>query len=153
MPFQIMAASIAGYVNKDFFIKSLLASFALFTVMVTNASISMAASQGEDNWQFNLAPFYLWAINIEGDLSVGTNTIPGDSQLSAPVDIPFGDVFDALEGVFIIHFEAMHKSNWGLLVDVDYLDLGNDFTNSQGISLKVDFEATLAEVAGLYLKW
>jgi hypothetical protein len=106
--------------------------------------------QKQGNWQFNLAPFYLWAINIDGDLSTGTNKIPVDIPLSKPVEVPFDDVFDALEGVFIVHFEAVHKSNWGLLLDVDYLNLGNDFTNAQGIGLNVDFEVTLAEFAGLY---
>jgi len=115
------------------------------------SSISFASQEAnEGDWQFNLAPFYLWAINIEGDLSAGTDKIPGGSPLTKPVDVPFEDVFGNLEGVFIVHFEAMHKSNWGLLVDVDYLELGSEFTNSQGIGLKVDLEVTLAEVAGLY---
>lgn len=131
-------------------VKSLIVSVALFTFIFVNVHLSAAASTEENSWQFNLAPFYLWGINIEGDLAAGTDKIPGNSQLSKPVDVPFDDVFDALEGAFIVHFEAMHKSNWGLLVDVDYLDLGNNFTNGQGIDLKVDLEATLAEVAGLY---
>ena len=125
--------------------------FILTGMLLLSNSLSIAQENlAKDDWQFNLAPFYLWGINIEGDLSAGTDKIPGGIQLSKPVDVPFEDVFDALEGVFIVHFEVMHKSNLGFLVDVDYLDLGNEFTNGQGINLKVDFEATLAEVAGLY---
>lgn len=120
------------------------------SMMLFSATSYAGEGASEDNWQFNLAPFYLWGINIDGDLSAGTDKIPGNSPLSKPVEIPFSDVFDSLEGVFIVHFEAMHKSNWGVLVDVDYLDLGNSFTNSQGVGLKVDLEVTLAEVAGLY---
>jgi len=109
-----------------------------------------SSKESEDNWQFNLAPFYLWGINLEGDLSVGTNQIPGNVPLTKPVNIPFEDVFASLEAAFIVHFEGMHKSNFGFLIDVDYLKIGNDFSNSQGIGLDVDFEVTLAEVAGLY---
>ena len=102
-------------------LRSLLASFAVFMFVVTSVSVTKAASEAEDNWQFNLAPFYLWGINIDGDLSVGSDKIPSGSELSKPIDVTFEDVFDAIEGVFIVHFEAMHKSNWGILVDVDYL--------------------------------
>lgn len=124
--------------------------FAIFLFLAFNTSHTWAASTSEDNWQFNLAPFYLWGINIAGDMAVGTDKIPGGSPLSKPVDIPFDDIFDAMEGAFIVHFETMYKNNWGLLIDVDYLDLGNSFTNNQGVDLKVDLEVTLAEVAGLY---
>jgi len=125
----------------------------VFTILlgVTGAAAVQAAdNQSQDNWQFNLAPFYLWGINIDGDLSVGTNKIPTGNPLIVPVEVPFSDVFDALEAAFIVHFEGMHKSNWGILVDVDYLKIGNDFTNARGIGLDLDFEVTLAELAGLY---
>lgn len=99
-------------------------------------------SATEKDWQFNLAPFYLWGVTIDGDMSVGTTTVP--------IDVPFDDVFDALEAAFIVHFEAMHKSNWGLLVDVNYLDLSNDMTLPMGITQNVDLDLTLAEFSGLY---
>ena len=114
------------------------------------ASVQAADNPDQDNWQFNLAPFYLWGINLEGDLSVGTNKIPGNVPLTKPVNVPFEDLVANLEAVFIVHFEGMHKSNFGFLVDVDYVKIGNDFSNSQGIGLDVDFEVTIAEVAGLY---
>jgi hypothetical protein len=103
-----------------------------------------------DNWQFNLAPFYLWGINLEGDLSIGVDKTPGNIPLTKPIDIPFEDVFASLEGAFVVHFEAMHKSNFGFLVDVDYLNIGSDFTTPKGFGLDVDFKVTLAEAAGLY---
>jgi hypothetical protein len=104
----------------------------------------------EKDWQFNLAPFYLWGINIDGNLSVGVNKTPSGNTVTAPIEVPFSDVFDALEAAFIVHFEGMHKSNWGFLIDVDYLNIGNNFTNARGIGLDVNFEVTLAEFAGLY---
>ena len=96
----------------------------------------------EENWQFNLAPFYLWAINIDGDLTAGS--------ISAPVDVPFSDVFDNLEAAFIVHFESVYKGKWGLLVDIDYLDIANDFAPIAGISQNVNLKLTVAEVDGFY---
>ncbi len=124
--------------------------FITFSLLFCSSVVSAGDSPGTSDWEFNLAPFYLWGINIKGDLSLGTDKIPGNIPLTKPIDVPFEDVFTSLEGAFIIHFEAMHKSNFGVLVDVDYLNIGSDFTNSKGIGLDVDFEVTLAEVAGLY---
>lgn len=106
--------------------------------------------KSEGNWQFNLAPFYLWAVNLEGDLTTGANRLPLPVPVTVPVDVPFDDVFDALETAFIVHFEGIHRSNWGFLVDANYLDLGGDFTNPQGFGLRVDMELTLVEAAGVY---
>lgn len=131
-------------------LRTFLVFFSLLGFIVTNVSLSLAETSNDDNWQFNLAPFYLWGINIKGDLSLGTDKIPGNIPLTKPIDVPFEDVFTSLEAAFIVHFEGMHKSNFGFLVDVDYLNIGSDFTNSKGIGLGVDFEVTLAEVAGLY---
>lgn len=120
-------------------------------MLLLSSSLSIAQEKTTDgDWQFNLAPFYLWAISIDGDLTVGTDRLPGNIAPTIPIDVPFDDVFDNLEAAFIVHFEAMHKSNWGVLVDVDYLNISNDFTNSLGLGLDVDLEVTLAEVAGLY---
>ena len=62
-----------------------------FLVFPGNSFSQEAAT--EKNWQFNLAPFYLWAINIDGDMKSG--------PITAPVDVPFSDVFDNLEAAFI----------------------------------------------------
>jgi len=107
-----------------------------------NSFSEESPTENEKNWQFSLAPFYLWAINIDGDMKFG--------PISAPVDVPFSDVFDNLEGAFIVHFEAIHKNRWGLLVDVNYLDLENDMTLPAGISLNVDLDMAVAQVDGFY---
>ncbi len=96
----------------------------------------------EKNWQFNLAPFYLWGVNIDGDMKSGPNT--------ASVKVPFSDVFDNLESAFIVHFESLYKNQWGFLVDVNYLDLESDMTLPTGIRQNVDLNLTVAEVSGLY---
>jgi hypothetical protein len=50
----------------------------------------------EGNWEFNLAPFYLWAVSIDGDVEIG----PQGNNVS----LDFGDIFDNLESVFIVSF-------------------------------------------------
>ncbi len=103
-----------------------------------------------DNWQFNLAPFYIWGINLEGEVSIGVEKTPDDVPLTKPINLPFDDIFATLEGAFTGHFEGMHKSDFGFLVDVVYFKIGNDFSTPRRIGLDVDFEASVAEVAGLY---
>jgi len=75
-------------------------------------------------------------------MSIGTKTVP--------VDVQFDDIVDSMEAAFIVHFEAMHESNWGLLLDVNYLDLSNDLDLPMGIRPNVDLDLTLAEFSGLY---
>lgn len=121
------------------------ASFAFFIVLIIGKSTILAQeSSGSKNWEFNLAPFYLWAVAIDGDLTVGGN--------KNSVELPFSDIADNLEAAFIVHFEGMHKSNWGFLIDVNYLDLSNDVNLPGPLNVKtnVDFDATLAEFSGLY---
>ena len=84
-----------------------------FTVLFLLAAIFMGGSSAwaqqadsDKNWQFNLTPFYLWAVTIDGDLTVG--------NISAPVNLPFNDIVDNLEAAFIVHFQAMHKKRVGI---------------------------------------
>lgn len=115
----------------------------IFTLM---ASSSAFAEQVKDdkNWEFNLAPFYLWAFTMDGDLTSG--------PVTAPVKVPFSDLVDNLEAAFIVHFEGMHKNRWGFLIDVDYLDVSNDIIApiGPGLPVNVDFNATIGELSGLY---
>lgn len=94
------------------------------------------------DWQFNLAPFYLWAVNLDGDMSAG--------PASASVKVTFDDIFDSLESAFIVHFETLYKDHWGFLVDVNYLDLENKMTLPAGISQNIDLNLTLAEFSAFY---
>lgn len=113
-----------------------------FSLLFCSSWASAAESPTSGDWQFNLAPFYLWGVSLDGDMSIGTKTVP--------VDVSFNDIFDSLEAAFIVHFEAMHKSNWGLLLDVNYLDLSNDLNLPMGIRPNLDLDLTLAEFSGLY---
>lgn len=111
-------------------------------VMILSLKSYANAEPNESDWEFNLAPFYLWAVNIDGDLTIGPAT--------APVEVQFEDVFDSLEGAFIVHFESVYKARWGFLFDVNYLDLENNMSLPMGISQNVGLNLTLAEFSGFY---
>ncbi len=115
---------------------------ALFVVISAATGAFASENEKQNDWEFNLAPFYLWGINIDGDLSAG--------PVSAPVKVPFEDIFDSIEAVFIVHFETVYKAQWGFLVDVNYLDLENKMNLPMGISQNVDLNMTLAEFSGFY---
>jgi len=105
---------------------------------------SEETTEGDNSWEFNLAPFYLWGITMDGDITSGTQTVP--------VEIPFDDLVDNLQSAFILHFEGMHKSNWGFLFDANYLNVSNDMNlpGPLGLPVNVDFSATIGELSGLY---
>jgi hypothetical protein len=108
---------------------------------------SVSASAGEQaeegNWDFSLAPLYLWAVDMDGELGIG--------PVSTGLNIPFSDIFDNLEEVFTIHFEAMHRSNWGFFFDYSYLDVGSSGPGPQGLTtITIDMASTLIEAGGAY---
>jgi hypothetical protein len=74
-----------------------------------------AQSAGSDEWQFTIAPLYLWAMNLDGTMQLGGGP-------SGDFEVVFADAFDNLETAFTVHFEA-GKGRWGLLADVMYLNL------------------------------
>ena len=113
------------------------------------ACFSVSAFAGEQpeegNWDFNLAPLYLWMVDMEGDLGIG--------RIDTGVKVDFGTIFDNLEEVFTVHFEAMHKSNWGLFFDYSYLDVGASgpgFLGQLPVTINIDMTSTIVEVGGLY---
>jgi hypothetical protein len=124
----------------------------IFTVMILSgivlfipATLSAQDTMSkEKNWDFNLAPFYLWAVSIDADLTAMGN----NQQLKAD----FSEIASSLEAIFTVHFEGMHKSGWGFLTDVEYLNLGGQQTTPGPLplTLDVDFTLVMAELAGIY---
>ena len=118
--------------------KRILSAIAM-VLMLTCFSVSAFAGEQakEGNWDFNLAPLYLWMVDMEGDIGI--------DQTVLPVDVDFGTIFDNLEEVFTVHFEAMHRSNWGLFFDYSYLDI-----SASPSPLTIDMTSTLIEAGGVY---
>ncbi len=122
--------------------KRLSITLVLSLLLISSPLFADTGDEKSTNWQFNLAPFYFCCINIDGDLAAG--------PVNARVDVPFDDIFDSMESAFIVHFETVYKKKWGVIVDIDYLDLENKMSLPTGISSNVDLNVTLAEVSGLY---
>jgi hypothetical protein len=81
----------------------------IFAGFFWSSALAEEASSKTKNWEFNLAPFYLWAVSLNGEQTVGSNT--GD------IDVDFDDIFDKLESAFIFNFQGMWRKKWGFLID------------------------------------
>ena len=114
----------------------------MFLFLSHGANALAEDTQDQDNWKFNLAPFYLWGVTIDGDMTSGVT--------SSDVNVPFGDLSTSLEAAFIVHFDVLHKSNFGFYVDVNALKINNTATIPMGQSLDIDLGFKLTEVAGYY---
>ena len=120
-----------------------LALFSLICIFLLTSFGGLASAEEDGNWQFDLAPFYLWAVSLDGDVAIGPK---GDS-----VTVDFGDIFDNLESVFIVHFETLYKQTYGLLFDINFIDIGQSTSLAQ-TDIDVNLKVTIAELAPYY-RW
>jgi hypothetical protein len=127
--------------GKDAMRKMTAITISVLIVIFICTTANAGKSSDTGDWDFNLAPFYLWAVSMDGDLTVMGNT--------APLKADFGEIASSLEGLFTVHFEGMHQSGWGFLTDVSYLNIGDQQT-TPGPTLDVDFTTVMAELAGVY---
>ena len=115
----------------------------LFIVLLVGSSSAIAQEADEDkNWQFNLAPFYLWAVHLDGDVEIG--------PVETDIDVDFNDIFSNLEAAITGHFEAYYKRKWGVLVDLQYMNLGGEQSKAGLTTLDVDFTQVIAELDLIY---
>lgn len=112
----------------------------LIVLFICTAAYAQESSDTGD-WQFNLAPFYLWAVSMDGEMTVMGN--------AAPLKAEFSEIANYLEALFTLHFEGAHKSGWGFLTDISYLKLGAQQT-TPGPTMDVDFTSIMTEFAGVY---
>ncbi len=108
----------------------------------TTVQAPQASMEETEKWEFNLAPFYLWAMDMNGQATIGENV--------SQVDVGFDQITDKLEAVFIVHFEGMHESNFGFLTDINYVSLGGDQSLPANTILDVNMDMTIAEFSSLY---
>ena len=122
--------------------KKIILTTLLLASMMLGTTFAFAGEQAKDkNWDFSLAPLYLWMVNMDGDMGIG--------PIDTGVSVPFEDIFDNLETIFTVHFEGVHKSNWGFFLDYSYLDISA--SQSAGpLVLNIDFNSVLAEAGGYY---
>lgn len=114
---------------------------ALVAAALLSTPAFAAGDKGDDAWHFDLAPFYLWAVSIDGEAGAG----PANSE----VVVDFDQVFDNLEGFLTAHFEAQ-KGCWGGIFDIAYLDIGSKAGLPGGAEIKANVTSTMAEIGGFY---
>ena len=100
-------------------------------------------TSSNSDWQFSLAPMYLWAVAIEGDQTVKGNEVD--------LDVSFSDIFDDLNGALTFHFEGVHQSHWGFFTDLNYIVLNPEESTPLG-DIDIEFTQILFELAGFY-RW
>lgn len=107
------------------------------------ASVPVEAQDAaSDEWQFHIAPLYLWAVSQDGTMAV--------RGVESDFTLDFDDAFDNLEMVFTVHFEA-RKGRWAMLADVSYLELSGSQPLPVGQqSANVDLVNLILEGAGGY---
>jgi hypothetical protein len=109
----------------------------VFVIGLTCPTANAEDTESNSNWEFSLAPMYLWAVSIDGD-----QTVKG---VDVDLDVPFSDIFDNLNGALTFHFEGLYKQRWGFFSDLNYILLEMD----DG-AVDVDFTETMFEIAGFY---
>jgi hypothetical protein len=113
----------------------------VLTIALAIMCTSAHAQESSDSWKFRLSPLYLWVINLNGDQTIASQTVP--------IDIKLGDVINNVEAVFTANFEAVHNNQWGLLVDFTYVNIDGSQTTGT-VTQEVDFKTVLAEIDGFY---
>ena len=117
--------------------------FAVAAMMVLGTVSVADAQSGSDEWEFQIAPLYLWAVSIDGSMDIR-------DRFEQDFTVDFADAFENLEAAFTVHFEA-HKGRWGLLADVNYMNLaGSQEINTPGGFADIDIENLILEGAGGY---
>jgi len=115
----------------------------LFCTTMLAAVPARCQSGDGDAWQFQIAPLYLWAMNLDGTMQLGEGP-EGSFQ------VDFNDAFDNLQTAFTVHFEAS-KGRWGLLSDASYLNLkGDQEIPTPGGAAEIRIKNLILEAAGGY---
>ena len=105
---------------------------------------SATAAHAEDGeWEFALAPLFLWGVSIDGDATIEGNT--------APLDLEFkDDLLDNMDAVLTFHFEA-RKNNWTIFTELQAMKLKPSGTAGIGpisVDADIEFENIMFELGG-----
>jgi len=111
----------------------------LVTLLMATSPVQSAGQN--DDWEFSLAPLFLWGMGVEGTSSIG--------PITSPVNIQFKDALENLDGMFTIHFEAQ-KRDLALFAEYQYLNLAPEAQLSSGAKVNVSFKLTMAELGAGY---
>ena len=114
-------------------------------LLVATAAVGQTTSENDsansNDWEFKLAPLYIWFAGIGGDAGLG--------PVSAPVNITFSDVLENLSGIFTLHFEA-RKSKWNIFADGMHLEISPGATLPNGAPVNITVKNDIVEIGGTY---
>ena len=117
--------------------------FAALALMLVGTSSVVDAQSQSDEWQFQIAPLYLWAMSIDGTMNFR-------DRFEQDFSVDFKDAFDNLEAAFTVHFEA-EKGRWGLIADMSRLNVAGSLAiPTPGGVADLDVENLILEGAARY---
>ncbi|MEH6469945.1 MAG: hypothetical protein V7752_01735 [Halopseudomonas sp.] len=103
------------------------------------------ATNSDEEWEFMLAPLFLWGINIGGDATLDGNT--------ADLNLDFQDnVLKNMDAFFTLHFEAK-KGDLVLFAEYQHVNLDPSMSTSVGpipVNADIDFKVEMAEFGAGY---
>ncbi|MGC4017703.1 MAG: hypothetical protein QM755_24775 [Luteolibacter sp.] len=133
--------------NKTFIRQAIPALLGLGSVLPvafagTPADIVAAPAPAPSGWEFRLEP-YGWLTATEGTAGVGYRT--------SEVDSSFGDIFDHIEMVGALQFEA-RNGRWGIIADGFYARLAASGSPPGPLlaSASIEYEQFFGELYGAY---
>jgi hypothetical protein len=94
------------------------------------------------DWTYTLEA-YMFGTTIVGDTSLGR--ING-----ADVDVDFDDILETLKLGGMVHFEAVQKTGWGVLLDYRLMDLEDDVSGPRGGVADVEVRQGVLQADLLY---
>jgi hypothetical protein len=113
----------------------------VMAILLCLSSISNAHAKSgnstDGQWEYSLAPLFVWAQGIEGTSQIGPT--------EAPLDITFKDALDNLGGMFTVHYE-MKRDALSLFAEYQYVNLDPEVEGPMNTELSIDFKDTLAEL-------
>jgi len=107
----------------------------LAALLVTSNLLSAQLNAAEGDWEFMIAPLFLWGVSMDGDASVDGNVVP------LALDFK-DDVIDNMDAVFTVHFEA-RKDDLLLFAEYQYVSFDPTTDASIGpVNINADIEIT-----------
>jgi hypothetical protein len=94
----------------------------------------------DDRWQFLLAP-YLWAVNINGDITA--RGVEGD------INLGFDELLDQVDIAAQVHFEAK-KDKWAFILDSTYVEASDDNARVGSAPAETELEYLMTELLTAY---
>ncbi len=113
----------------------------LYSIGNISTAHAIGSNSTNGEWEYTLAPLFLWAQGIEGTSGIGPT--------SAPLDITFKDALSNLDATFTIHFE-MKRDKLTLFGEYQYVNLGPEAEGPMGVKLNIGFKDTIAEFGAGY---